>query len=218
MILHKEIQRLKRQLAALTALVESRLTMAIKAVQLRESDLAKQVIDGDYEIDDLEVDLEEECLKVLALHQPVAIDLRVIIATLKINNDLERIGDLTVEIAERGRYFATCPPLDLPFDFPTMAKKVQEMLQKSFDAFVHLDPELAQEVCASDDIVDEMHRKMFQTVGEFIRNYPENTKYYLSSMTISRCLERIADHSTNIAEDVIYMIKGNVVRHSGDIY
>jgi phosphate transport system protein len=213
MLLHKEIQRLKQQMLFLGALIEERVNLAVKAVDTRDLALAQRVIEGDNEIDQMEVDLEEECLKVLALHQPVAIDLRMIIAVLKINNDLERVGDLGADIAERGVFFATHPPVDWPFDFPLMAKKVQHMLQQSLDALVNLDLDIAQAVLKADDVVDDMHGKVFQQVTTSIQATPIQVEYFLNYLSVSRYLERMADHVTNIAEDVIYLVEGEIVRH-----
>jgi phosphate transport system protein len=218
MILHREINELKQQLLSLGALAEERVEIAVKSVDKRDLKLAKQVIEGDKEIDTMEVELEEECLKVLALHQPVAIDLRVIVSVLKINNDLERIGDLAVDIAERGQYFATHEEVKLPFDFPGMSKKAQDMLRKSLDALVNLDIDLANDVCAADDAVDDMHSSMFQKVEDAIKAQPQYVEQFVGYLSVSRYLERIADHATNIAEDVAYLVKGHIVRHSGKIY
>ena len=218
MILHKEITKLKHHLMSLSALVEERLALAAKAVDERNHEMAALVIEGDKDVDELEVNLEEDCLKVLALHQPVASDLRVIVAILKITNDLERVGDLAMDIAKRASYFATHQEVEFVFDFKKMAQEAQIMLEKSLDAFINLDTATAIEVCEADDRIDEMHKDMFDKIHQAIERNPENTGNYLSSMTISRCLERIADHTTNIAEDVIYMVDGHVVRHSGEIY
>lgn len=218
MILHREIVKLKRRLLTLGALVEKRLDMAVRSVHKRDLELAQLVIDGDEEIDTMEVEIEEECLKVLALHQPVAVDLRVIVATMKINNDLERIGDLAVDIAERAKFFATTQEVDQPFDFPGMAQKVTKMLQKCLDSFVNLDVETARSVCAADDSVDNTHSDMYQQVEEAIQAHPKYIKQFLGYLSVSRYLERIADHATNIAEDVMYLVEGHIVRHSGEIY
>lgn len=218
MILHREIDKLKQGLLTLGALVEERVNLAVKAVENRDMELATHVIESDTEIDNMEVELEEDCLKVMALHQPVAIDLRVIISVLKINSDLERIGDLAVDIAERGQYFATHEDVEHPFDFLGMSQKTQTMLQKSLDALVNLDCEMAKGVCAIDDEVDTIHREMYDKVEEAIRAKPDYLEQYISYLGVSKCLERIADHATNIAEDVIYLVEGNIVRHSGDIY
>lgn len=218
MIVHREINNLKQQLLSIGALVEERVHIAVKSVDQRDPELAKKVIENDKEIDKVEVELEEECLKVLALYQPVAIDLRVIIAVMKINNDLERIGDLAVDIAERGHYFAMHEKVDLPFDFPRMSQKVREMLQKSLDALVNVDIDMAKKVCAADDAVDDLHSQMFQQVEDAIQSQPHHVEQFISYLSVSRFLERIADHATNIAEDVIYLVEGHIVRHRGEIY
>jgi len=210
---HTEIEHLKNELLELGALIEERVALAVKSISSRDRRLAQKVIDGDTEIDQLEVELEENCLKTLALHQPVAVDLRVIIAVLKINSDLERVGDFAVDIAERGVYFATHAEVTHPFDFLDMANKAQQMLRKSLDALVNLDITLAKEVCAADDAVDDIHRNMFQLVEKAIKIHPHHTEQYLNYLSVSRYLERIADHATNIAEDAIYIVEGYVVRH-----
>lgn len=213
MFLHKEIEKLKKRLSALGAIVEERVHIAVTSVELRDSEIAQKVIDFDREIDMMEVELEEECLKVLALHQPVAIDLRVIVAIMKINNDLERIGDLAVDIAQRGRYFATHKSVELPFNFPEMSQQAREMLQKSLDALVTVDIDLAKNVCAADDAVDILHLRMFRQIENAIQAQPQHVEQWISYLSVSRCLERIADHATNIAEDVIYLAEGQIVRH-----
>lgn len=212
--LQKEIEVLKKELLALGANVEERVTMAVKSLSKRDITLAKHIIDGDNEIDDMEVELEENCLKILALHQPVAIDLRVIIAVLKINNDLERIGDLAVAIAERAQDLSSVREIPLPFDFTGMSARVQEMLRNSLDALVNWHVGLANDVCNLDDAVDEENRAMYRNVREAIEQHPEQIEQLLGCLSVSRYLERIADHATNIAEDVIYLISGNIVRHN----
>jgi phosphate transport system protein len=176
------------------------------------------LIEEDREIDQIEVDIEEECLKLLALHQPVAIDLRYIIAVIKINNDLERIGDLAVNIAERAAFLSTQKKLDLLFDFPGMAEKTQSMLKKSLDSLVNMDSALALEVCASDDEVDEMNREMFVRVQDRIRKDTNRLECLIHLLSASRHLEPVADCATNIAEDVVYMIDGQIVRHRAEEY
>jgi phosphate transport system protein len=216
--LNREIEKLKRQILSLGAIVEDRVNQAVKALQERNAKLAQWVIDGDPEIDQMEVDLEEECLKILALHQPVAIDLRFIIAVLKINNELERIGDLAVDIAERAAFLATQKPIESPIDFAIMCEKTISMLKKSLDSLVNRDATIALEVCATDDAVDAINRQMYRKIEENILKYPEQIDAYIHLLSSSRHLERIADHATNIAEDVIYMITGDIVRHCAEDY
>ncbi len=216
--LQREIENLKKKILNLSARVEAAVHDSTEAIEERDGDLAQRVIDNDIEIDQQEVEVEEECLKILALYQPVAIDLRFIIAVLKINSDLERIGDLAVNIAERAVFLATQPKPDISFDFVGMARAAQSMLTKSLDALVNLSIELAQEVCASDDAIDAMNREMYIKVQQAILTHPEQIASLIHLLSVSRHLERIADHATNIAEDVIYMIEGQIVRHRTEEY
>jgi phosphate transport system protein len=211
--LEKEIDGLKQELLILCGMVEDSLWQAVKSIKNRDVTLTKKVIDFDLEIDQKEVKVEEDCLKILALHQPVAIDLRFIITALKINNDLERIGDLAVNIAERSQFLSTQPSVDMPFDFETMAEKTQAMVKKSLDALVNIDCDLANQVCQADDEIDAINRQMYDQVKDQIKQSPENIEILIHLLSVSRHLERIADHATNIAEDVIYMVKGEIVRH-----
>lgn len=215
---HRALDRLKNQLLLLSARVEESLRRAVDALERRDIELARQVIEGDSEIDQMEVDVEEECLEVLALHQPVAVDLRLVVAALKINNDLERIGDLSVNIAERAEFLSQQPQFDIAFDFHSMAEKVQWMLRRSLDAFVTVDPSLAREVGLADDEVDAMNRRMYKLVEKHAapEGAPVNTLIHMLSIT--RHMERIADLATNIAEDVIYMAEGEIVRHRVERY
>ena len=211
--LQKEIDKLKKMIIAVGTVVEESVSLAVKAIKKRNNKMADQVIRMDEKIDQMEVNLEEEGLKILALHQPVAIDLRFIVAVLKINNELERIGDLSVNIAERALFLNIQPPIQVPFDFETMTAHTRKMLRQSVDALVTLDPQLAKEVCAMDDIVDDINREMYGQVKIGIRNHPDRLECLIHFLLVSRHLERIADLATNIAEDVIYMIDGEIVRH-----
>jgi len=213
-----DVDKLKKKLIALCARVEEQLLQAVMSIKNRDEELATQVITTDYQIDQNEVDIEEDCLKILALHQPVAIDLRFIVTALKINNDLERIGDLSVNIAERSQFLANQTSLPIPFDFDVMAAKAQTMLRKSIDALVNMDCDLANEVCAMDDEVDAMNREMYDQVKKGVRENPDNIECLTHILSVSRHLERIADHATNIAEDVIYMAEGRIVRHKTEEY
>lgn len=215
MRLQEEIAKLKKTLLLLSAHVEQSVQKAVRAVMERNDLLAKQVIDSDPIIDQMEVDLEEDCLKVLALHQPVAIDLRFIISILKINNDLERIGDLAVNIANRAASLCKQEKVDISFDVSRMAKDVEMMLRNCLNAFVDMDAKLAYDVLALDNKVDNMNRQAFKAVQERIRQTPEKTECLIQTLSVSRHLERIADHATNIAEDVIYMLEGTIIRHQG---
>jgi phosphate transport system protein len=213
--LQRDIDKLKKNAVSLATLVEERFRLSVKAIECRDPNLARKVIEGDLEIDRWEVDLEEECLKILALHQPVADHLRYIVAILKMNNDLERIGDLAVNIAERVEMIDWEVNVQIPFDYFTMCQKTGEMLQKCLDAVVNLDLELAYQVCAQDDDVDFMKNAMQSQFADEIRKGREHVEAMINLFLVSRHLERIADHATNIAEDVIYMITGEIHRHRG---
>ena len=211
--LHREIDNLKKKILLMGAEAEESLGKAVHALTTRDSELARQVIASDEDMDHLEVEIEEECLKILALYQPVAIDLRYVIAVLKINNDLERIGDLAVNIAERAMYLSSLAPIDLPLDFSGMSDKTQLMVKRSLDALVNMDTTLARQVRASDDEIDEINRHMYRVFEDYIRQHPERVSEALHLVSVSRHMERIADQATNVAEDVIYMVEGEIVRH-----
>jgi phosphate transport system protein len=213
-----EIEKLKKKILALGAGAEESVHRAVTAMVRRDAAMARQVIDEDGAIDQAEVDLEEECLKILALHQPVAVDLRFIVAVLRINAELERIGDLAVNIAERTVYLAGRDTVDIPFDFTGMALKAQSMLKMSLDSLVTLNIGLAREVLVKDDGVDAMNREMYLQVQDGIRRRPDQLDQLIHILSASRHLERIADHCTNIAEDVIYLAEGEIVRHKAEDY
>ncbi|MBI4389485.1 MAG: phosphate signaling complex protein PhoU [Nitrospinae bacterium] len=211
--LEREIEKLKNKILSLGTMVEESVQKAVKSLTERNSSLGLKVIDSDIVIDDMEVEVEEECLKILALHQPVANDLRLMVAILKINNDLERIGDLAVNIAERAVFLATQEKIEIPEDLGKMVRKTQVMLKGSLDAMVNGDSILAREICAADDEVDEINRKMYVQVGKTMRSQPERLDCLIHLLSASRYLERVADHATNIAEDVIYLVEGDIIRH-----
>ncbi len=216
--LQRELEKLQRGLLSLSAVVEEAVRKAVQALEGRDAALAQHVIETDLEIDQAEVDLEEECLKMLALYQPVAIDLRLIVAVLKINNDLERIGDLAVNIAERAVFLAGQDGVQSEFDFEGMARKAQEMVKMALDSLVNQDSSLARQVLAMDDEVDGMNRRMYEQVREGIRRHPDQLVAHTHLLSASRHLERIADHATNIAEDVVYMVEGSIIRHKAEVY
>jgi len=216
--LQREIDILKRKILSLGTAVEESVRDAVESLESRNVSLARRVIDNDQNIDSNEIDVEEECLKILALHQPVAIDLRFIIAVLKINSDLERIGDLAVNIAERALFLAGVEKIGIALNFIDMAKKAQIMLKTSLDALVTIDVGLAKQVLAQDDAVDEENRRMYMQVQEGIKAHPDQMEALIHLLSTSRHIERIADHATNIAEDVIYMIEGDIVRHRTEDY
>lgn len=208
-----EVEKLKHQILELGSLVEEHLQLALRSVEENSEEQARQVIDGDDKIDEREIEVEEECLKILALHQPVAVDLRYLIAVLKINNELERIGDMSVNIAERSLALHQGPRVNAPFDVHKMGERVGVMLKLSLDSLIRYDEKLAHEVQRIDDEVDQMNRQTYETVKRMIREDINNLESMTHFLSISRNLERIADHAENIAEDVLYMIEGEIVRH-----
>lgn len=212
----REIENLKKLVLSLGALVEEQIQHAILALERRDANLANEVVRKDKEIDSLEIVIEEECLKILALYQPVAKELRFVVAVLKMNNDLERMGDLAANIGKRARFLSKKEKIDLVADFGTVAEKAQAMVKKSLDALVNTDVSLAREVCASDDEVDKLTKHMLKRTINAIEKNPERTKDYFSIRSVSKNLERIADSATNIAEDVIYLCSGDIIRHQSE--
>jgi phosphate transport system protein len=213
--LRRAIDKLMEMLMALSAKVEENVKRSIHSLDENNIELARQVIKDDKEIDKREIDIEEECLKILALHQPVAIDLRYLVAVLKINNDLERIGDLAQNISRNSIRILSAPGL-MPtqqFDLQGIYNKVWEMLESSLDSIVNLDVKTAEKVLIADEEVDRLNRELAQKVVEEMKKNPEKADVLIHYLLISRHLERIADHATNIAEDVIYLIKGEIIRH-----
>ena len=198
----------------MTALVEESVRKAISAVRHKNEALAEEVIRNDDHIDLVENELEEECLKILALHQPVAIDLRYVVVCMKINNDLERIGDLAVNIADRAKAISRDEDEFMPESISMMIDTAIAMLKKSLDAFIEMDTKLAREVSLMDDVLDELNRNMYLEIKDLIIKDPKRTAYLLHVIGVSRQLERIGDYAVNISEDVIYMIDGKIVRHS----
>jgi phosphate transport system protein len=211
--LQREIANLKKSILSLGAIVEERLWQAVKAVSERDHKLAKMIKEADLEIDHMEVQIEEDCLKILALYQPVAIDLRFIVAVLKINNDLERIGDQAANIADIALRLANQTRVEIPPEFPAIADKTQAILKKALDALVNLDEKLAQEVRQDDDEIDEINIEIYDRVKESIRKDIKLLDAMIDIRAVSKNLERVADLATNIAEDVIYTCRGEIVRH-----
>ena len=209
---------MKKLILSLSADVEENVMKAVDSVINRDPVIGEEVIIADEEIDFGEVNVEEEVLKILALHQPVAGDLRYAMAIMKINNDLERVGDEAVNIAERAIFLANHPLPIPPFDFSIMARKTQNMLRMSLDSLMNYDVIMAKKVCQMDDEVDELNKMMYSQVQAAIRQNPEYVENLVHLLSISRHLERIADYATNIAEDVIYMIEGTIIRHKTEIY
>jgi phosphate transport system protein len=211
--LQREIDSLKRRILAVGGMVEQAVAQAMSAVLERETAAARAVFEADDRIDKAEVAVEEECLKILALHQPVAIDLRFVVAVLKMNNDLERMGDLAKNIAKRAVFLSKCERFDVPVDFREMGNRAQSMVKQSLDALVNSDTNLAQKVRDSDDEVDAMRATVEKDIERQIAQHPDRTDCLIRLSSVARHLERIADMATNVAEDVIYMVEGEIVRH-----
>jgi phosphate transport system protein len=209
----RELEKTKKMILTLGAMAEERVHLAIKAIRKKDASIARKIIMSDYELDEMEVDIEEECLKILALYQPVAIDLRFLIAMIKINNDLERIGDEAVNIAQRVGIIAKRDQPQTTFDYSVMAEKTEKMLKMSLDALVNMDTDIAFKVSILDDEVDTIKDKVYDHVKNAIDSHIDRGGYLINLLLISRHLERIADHATNIAEEVIYMVEGEIIRH-----
>ncbi|MEI6658170.1 MAG: phosphate signaling complex protein PhoU [Planctomycetota bacterium] len=214
--IERQIESLKERILRLGTLVEEAISKSITALINRDRSLAQRVIVNDSDIDAMEVEVEEECLKMLALYQPVAADLRFVVAALKINNDLERMGDLARNIAKRVTQLEGGDPYDLPPEIRTMATQAQEMVRQCLDAVVKRDPTLARQVREEDDIVDEARQRIQRRVLQGIKDHPENVENLLRINSVSKHIERIADMATNIAEDVVYMVEGDIVRHRSE--
>lgn len=209
----RDLETLKKELLLVGSMVEDATNKAIVALIDRRPELAKEVIDGDREVDQREVQLEEECLKVLALHQPVATDLRFVVTVMKVNNDLERVGDLAGNIAARAVYFADFPGIEIQPEISEMAEGTLAMLRNSLDALVRLDTDLAREVMRDDEEIDRQHKDLYTHLQGLMSQDSATIPHRVQLLSVSRYLERIADLATNIAEDVIFMVDGDVVRH-----
>lgn len=214
--LRKDLEKLKEQIVREAIAVEDNVRKSVKALRQLSVNLAKDVVNGDYNIDKMEVDVEEECLKILALHQPVASDLRLVITILKINNELEHIGDMAVNIAKRIPFIASEAPSEIPFDLETMTSRAIYMLKCSLDSFLEEDEHLALGVCKDDEIIDNENRNCYGKVKETIAKNPQSAMMQINYLLVSKSLERIGDLCTNIAEDIIYMKRSIIVRHNID--
>ncbi len=211
--LQKQIEKIKKEIISLGAMVEDRLQKAVYAVKNEDLNLAQKIIDTDFQIDEREIEVEEECLKILALYQPVAMDLRFLVAVIKINNDLERIADYAANIAKR---FKTSykDPDKFRYDYTAMADLTAKMLRMSLDALVHMDVEMVYNVRVMDKDVNKMRDEAYDIMKKDIQKYPEKVGKIINMYLISRHLERIGDHTTNIAEEVVYLIEGQIIRHT----
>ena len=213
-----DLDRVKKQVLAMGALVEEATQRAIAALTERRPDLAREVLAGDDAIDEKELEVEDACMKILALHQPVAGDLRYVIAVMKVNNDLERMGDLAQNIAERAVFLASQEPLGVDLPFTDMTECVQRMVSEALDALVERDTARARAVCEQDDEVDASNRQMFVVLQDLMKREPDAVERAVHTLSVARHLERIADLATNVAEDVVFMVEGDVIRHHLEDY
>ncbi|MBK8977603.1 MAG: phosphate signaling complex protein PhoU [Planctomycetes bacterium] len=211
--LRRDLEMLKREILDMGAMVEAAVNKAMSALVDRRVTLAVEVENADETIDAKEIAVEALCTRILALHQPVASDLRFVLATLKVNSDLERMGDLAKNIAERARYLGEHDPLALPPEFSELAERTRTMVRECLDAFVQQDPVLAERVLAQDDRIDELNRRMFALMEERMRKDGNTVGRGLQVLSCSRHLERIADMATNVCEEVVYLVRGEVIRH-----
>jgi phosphate transport system protein len=212
-IIQTELDNLKKSLMTLSAEVEDTVQQAVQALLTFDRNLAEKIVASDDKIDQLEVELEEDCLKIMALHQPVAFDLRFIVSVLKINNDLERVADFACSIAKRALDLDGFNRIEPPYDVRAMTESVQEMLRIGLDAVMKNDTDLARKTIEMDEEVDVMHRDNFSHCTKAIQAAPQQTDKVLQYLTISRYLERMGDLATNIAEDLVYQLDGEIIRH-----
>jgi len=210
---HQEIECLKDTMVAVGALVEDRIAQAITAIMRRDVDVAHEIAEGDADINDMEVDVEAECLRLLARYHPVANDLRLVIAVLKINNDLERMADLAAAMAKRAVNLATAQAIQIPSLLEDMASASQAMVQQSLQTFQQGNAALAQQVRDAGPAIDAYSRRLYALIYDQIHSDPEQSAPLMNVLAATQHLERIADYATNVAEDVIYMVAGRIVRH-----
>jgi phosphate transport system protein len=211
--LQRDMENVHREILSLSAIVEEMIDKATLGLTTRRVELSNEVIETDDIVDQREVRLEEECLKIIALHQPVAVDLRRVATVLKVNNDLERIADLAVNIAERSKSIDEYPEFPVPDTLSHMVAMSTQMVRSALDAFVNLDPQAARRIMLMDDDVDRHNREIIAELQTLMQERPELVCPALHCFSASRHIERIADHATNIAEDVIYLVEGDIVRH-----
>ena len=211
--LDHHLDRIRQSLLRMGGLVEEMIAESQAALVGRDAERAERVIKTDKEVDLLEMEIDDMCHTVLARHQPTAVDLRFIVAAMKIDNDLERIGDSAVNIAEAALVLNTEPPLKPYIDLPRLSELTQKMVRESLDAFVQRNVPLALEICGRDDQVDGLYKQLFRELLTFMIADPQTVNRALHLLLIARNLERIADHATNVAEDVIYYVEGRDIRH-----
>lgn len=212
----EELKDLSKELLLMGSIVEEMVNKSVQALMQRDDSLAKEVKADDKKVDEMQLKIDDICLTLIALRQPTAGDLRVIASTMKINNDLERMGDQAVNIAQSALQANKEAPLKAFEDLPLLAEAVQKMLHTVLDAFVNRDAEMAQNVCRSDDQVDDLYHKIFSELLELMKENVDNVSRALHLLLLARNLERIGDYATNIAEDIIYLVKGIDIRHQAE--
>jgi phosphate transport system protein len=212
---HEELDTLKGRLLEMGGLAEERVRAAVQGLVLRDGSLFDKILIGDEPLNQLHVEIDDRCFRLLALHQPMATDLRAIVAAVKINTDLERVGDLAVNIAEAGKRYITHPPVKQLIDIPRMGDLAQAMLRDALDAFVKRDTALAQKVLNEDDRLDALKTQVFRDLLGYMLQDQGTVEPAIDLILVSRHLERIGDHATNVAEDVIFMVSALDVRHHG---
>src|SRR5215472_3203128 len=212
----EELQQLKSRLLLMGGLAEERVSLSIRGLVDRDRDAIRQVIEGDEDVNQMQLEIDDRCFKLLALYQPMAIDLRTIVSAVKINSDLERVGDLAVNIGEAAERYVLHPPVKPLIDLPRMGHLAQRMLREALDAFVSGNIAAAREVLAQDDILDGLKDQIFRELLTYMLGDPHTIEGSIDLILISRHLERIGDHATNIAEDIIFIVEARDVRHHAD--
>jgi len=215
--LQRDLESLEQNLLAQCSIVEKMMFRASQSITELRADLLDELLEDEETVNLREVQIEEECLKMLALHQPVAVDLRRVATVLKINGDLERIADLTVNVTERARVLVHYPQFAFPHNLEQMVQIATSMVRDAIDSFVQLDIEMAHDVCLRDDRVDDLNRQVIDDLRELLKSQTCEVEPALQLFSASRHIERMADHATNIAEDVIYLVDGEIARHRHDI-
>lgn len=209
----EELKHLKGKILELGTLVEEQIRQAMQALVRRDSELARRTIETDHRVNGMEVAIDEECVRLIALRQPTAGDLRFLTMAIKIVTDLERMGDLAVDVCERAIELNEEPQLKPYIDLPRMAEHAQRMVKEALDAFVNRDAELARKVCRDDDFIDDLNEQVFRELLSFMLEDPHTITRAIRLSFISKYLERIADHATNVAEMVVYLVEGKIIRH-----
>ena len=213
---HREINKLQQRLLTMSSMVEDRVRKACSVIESEDIELSRKIISSDWQIDEMEIEIEEECLKIMALYQPVAKDLRFLVTVIKINNELERIGDYAVQIAKRVKRLSDFERPQFSFNFQEMTDKVVRELQTSIDALVQQDVMVAKRIFILDQDINDMRSTAYKMIVQEMQRSPEHAAAFLNLYLVVRHLERIADRATNIAEDIIYMVEGEIVRKKLD--